>query len=57
MSIIMEIRKCPSCGKRYSWNPDVGKMKCPYCGGLKNPEKKGLFSGLGKQKEKNFPNV
>ncbi len=25
-------KKCPRCGKPYSWNPDVGKMSCPKCG-------------------------
>ena len=24
-------KKCPKCKRRYSWNPDVGKMCCPYC--------------------------
>ena len=24
-------KRCPRCGKRYDWNPDVGVFKCPYC--------------------------
>ena len=31
MTIIAEWRTCPRCHKKYSWNPDVGKIMCPYC--------------------------
>ena len=31
MSLIMQMVKCPKCGKRYSFNPSVGKMTCPHC--------------------------
>lgn len=24
-------KTCPKCHKRYSWNPDVGKIACPRC--------------------------
>lgn len=24
-------KNCPVCKRKYSWNPDVGKMFCPYC--------------------------
>lgn len=33
MSLLPEKRQCSQCGKIYSWNPDVGKTKCPRCGG------------------------
>jgi len=32
MSIVAEYRRCPKCGRIYSFNPDVGKFACPYCG-------------------------
>jgi hypothetical protein len=28
---------CPRCHRSYSWNPDVGKMFCPYCMGTERP--------------------
>lgn len=33
MSIIMKLRKCEHCGKRYSYNPDTGRfgLICPKC--------------------------
>ena len=34
MTIVPMFKKCPRCKRRYSWNPDVGKMRCPYCGCL-----------------------
>ncbi len=51
MSIVMELRKCPACGRTYRYNPDVGKIRCPYCFGLgkikklpnKKPKKGGFF--------------
>lgn len=32
MTMIPEKRKCPSCKKIYSWNPDVGRIRCSRCG-------------------------
>ena len=32
MTMLPIWKKCPLCGKKYSWNPDVGKMWCPQCG-------------------------
>lgn len=32
MTMVPMFKKCPRCKKRYSWNPDVGKIRCPYCG-------------------------
>ena len=31
MSLVPEKRKCSTCGKIYSWNPDIGKIYCPHC--------------------------
>lgn len=31
MSFVAEKKKCSKCGRLYSWNPDVGKIQCPYC--------------------------
>lgn len=34
MTMVQMYKKCSRCKRRYSWNPDVGKMWCPYCGQL-----------------------
>ena len=34
MSILPIMKKCSRCGKKYSWNPDVGKLRCPKCGAM-----------------------
>ena len=34
MSLILEKKKCQVCGKFYNWNPDIGKIACPYCRAL-----------------------
>lgn len=39
MTIIPMYKTCPKCHKRYSWNPDVGRFNCPYCGGIGRPGK------------------
>ena len=39
MTIIPIFKKCPICGEKYVWNPDVGKIICPYCHGLGKPKK------------------
>jgi len=31
MSILPMYRICPKCNRRYSFNPSVGKIFCPYC--------------------------
>lgn len=33
-------KRCNVCGRRYSWNPDVGQMYCPSCGSFR--QKKAL---------------
>ena len=37
MTMVPMFKKCPRCKRKYSWNPDVGKMWCPYCGSLRIP--------------------
>lgn len=37
MTMVPMYKKCPRCKRRYSWNPDVGRMWCPYCGPLGQP--------------------
>lgn len=37
MSFVMEIRKCPACGKKYNWTPSV--IACPHCLGFGNVDK------------------
>lgn len=31
MSMLPMKRSCPICGKKYSFNPSLGKTFCPYC--------------------------
>ena len=35
MSFVPEYRICPKCKRKYSWDPDVGHLTCPYCSGEK----------------------
>ncbi|MCR5587621.1 MAG: hydrogenase maturation nickel metallochaperone HypA [Lachnospiraceae bacterium] len=44
MTLVPEYRRCKNCGKRFSFNPDVGNIMCPYCGSLMG--KKNFLSGL-----------
>ena len=37
MTMVPMYKKCPRCKRRCSWNPDVGRMWCPYCGPLGKP--------------------
>lgn len=37
MTMVPIYKKYPRCKRRYSWNPDVGKMRCPYCKSLGQP--------------------
>lgn len=32
MTMMPIYKRCPKCKRNYSFNPDVGKMLCPYCG-------------------------
>lgn len=45
MTIVPMMKRCPVCHKRYSWNPDVGQFRCPYCGG-NGEAKKDILRGL-----------
>lgn len=31
MTMMPMYKKCHVCGKMYNWNPDVGRVYCPYC--------------------------
>lgn len=50
MTIVMELRKCTACGKKYSFNPAIGHFNCPHCGGLgkikKGPKRKSKKGGI-----------
>lgn len=32
MTMSPEWRKCTKCNKKYSFNPSLGRIVCPYCG-------------------------
>lgn len=49
MSIRPSYKFCFKCRKWYSWNPDIGKMGCPYCQG--KAVKDFLRHVMGKGKE------
>lgn len=34
MTMMVAYKVCPKCKKRYSWNPDVGRISCPNCSSL-----------------------
>lgn len=34
MTMVPMYKTCSRCKRKYFWNPDVGKMWCPYCGPL-----------------------
>lgn len=34
MTMMPVYKVCPSCRRKYSWNPDAMKMQCPYCHGV-----------------------
>lgn len=38
MTMVPMYKTCSRCKRKYSWNPDVGKMWCPYCGPLGMPD-------------------
>jgi len=46
MTMLPMYKRCRTCGKKYSWNPDVGQFMCPYCLGLD------ILSIFAKGKEK-----
>lgn len=52
MTMMPMYKTCPKCHKKYSWNPDIGKMFCPHCGGVGKPKKGVLDTIFGKKKEK-----
>ena len=32
MTIVPIVKRCSKCKRKYTWNPDSGKMWCPNCG-------------------------
>lgn len=34
MTLTSMYKVCPSCKRRYSWNPDAMQIRCPYCHGV-----------------------
>lgn len=34
MTMVPKYKTCSRCKRKYSWNPDVGKIWCPYCSPL-----------------------
>jgi len=52
MTMMPMYKTCPKCHKKYSWNPDVGKMFCPHCGGVGKTKNGVLDTIFGKKKEK-----
>jgi hypothetical protein len=37
VTIISQWVICPKCKKKYSWNLDVGRIRCPSCGTITAP--------------------
>lgn len=52
MTMVPMYKKCPRCKRKYSWNPDVGKTWCPYCGLQGIPRARDLSLKKIKKKEK-----
>jgi predicted RNA-binding Zn-ribbon protein involved in translation (DUF1610 family) len=50
MTILLELKTCPACHRRYSRNPDLGHFRCPHCGGL-GDGKKHFFRKLFEKKK------
>jgi len=38
LTIVPMFKRCPKCKRKYLWNPDIGQMRCPYCGSLGMPD-------------------
>lgn len=53
MTFMLMYKKCPVCKRKYSWNPDVGKMFCPYCSSF---SEMGAPKSAGKRREENAKN-
>jgi protein-arginine kinase activator protein McsA len=50
MTIVAQWKICPKCKKKYSWNPDVGKIGCPRCGTITDP-----FGNIMTKPKRKFP--
>lgn len=54
MTMLQSKKKCPTCKKSYSWNPDVGQgLFCPYCTALGVPPQSTMEDILRKNRKKN----
>ena len=56
MTMMPVYKRCPICLRKYSWNPDIGQLWCPYCGkkgipGIEELPLKILKKTLWKRKE------
>ena len=51
MTIVPELKTCPVCHKKYSWNPDLGHFRCPHCGGLGIGKKNIVEKIFGKKED------
>ncbi len=49
MSLFPMKKKCENCHRKYPFNPDVGQIACPYCGGLNMGGK--ILNGIKKEKQ------
>lgn len=50
MSLVPSRVKCSKCGKKFFWNPDVGRGNCPRCGKRWTMQDLGV-QGLKRKKE------
>ena len=52
MTMVPEWKTCPRCHKKYSWNPDVGKIICPHCVGAGKSSSDNLLTKIFGNKKK-----
>ncbi len=51
MTLLPILKVCPKCHKKYSYNPDLGHLLCPYCHGLGKVKKFDIKKILKKRTE------
>ena len=49
MTMIPIWKICPNCKRKYDWNPDVGRMTCPYC--LRKEQRKTVLGRIFRKKK------
>ena len=49
MTMVPIWKICPKCKKKYDWNPDVGRMTCPYC--LRKEQRKTVLGRIFRKKK------